>query len=52
MFRTFFGEKAAVKSEPMYAVIEKYESTVIGSDNMACLVKVCFKSVASELFTN
>lgn len=55
MFRTdfpLFGEKAAVKSEPMHAVIEKSESAVIGIDNMACLVRICFQRAASELFTN
>lgn len=41
-----------MKSEPMHTVIEKSGSAVIGSDNMACLVRICFECTASELFTN
>lgn len=41
-----------MKSEPMYALIEKSESAVIGSDDMACLVRICFECAASESFTN
>lgn len=47
-----FGEKTVVESEPLHTVIEKSESTVIGSANVACLVRICFESAASGLFTN
>ena len=36
----------------MHVVTEKSESAVIGSDNMACLMRICFECAASELFVN
>lgn len=40
------------KEKWAFAYTEKSESAVIGSDNMACMVRICFECAASELFIN